>query len=204
MLGLNESFPRSIEFARFPARSKDGFMPTSKVPGDEAPRGPKGPRSEGRRFLTPEDVEKIVKLIRSWPALPMTWEHVRERVTREIQMVGPTGKAGKRYGSNAKGWSRQALAGHGAIKESYESRSRELAAEGRREQRNPARNRDPETVLLRRQCEALRIEIETLRRKVAEYEETFAMLVYNRHLGDVSPEDITRLIPKKADRRGRT
>lgn len=158
------------------------------------------PRSAARRALTAIDIERIREIVRSWPSEPFTWELVRERVTREIQKAGAYGK---RWGSDAAGWSRQALSGQLRIKEAYDLRKRELRIDRERTKKYPSRNRDPETIVLRRDRDGLKIRVLELEAKLAAYEERFQTTLYNVALGAQTEKELLRPLLPKIDRLGR-
>jgi hypothetical protein len=152
--------------------------------------------------MTDADIERIRNLVRTWPAEPITWDLIRDRVAAEIQGV----VAGKKKprGSDAMGWSRQALSKHDRIKKAYEDRRSELRAERGRIEKNPRRNRDPEVVLLRRERDGLRITIAELEKKLALYEERLQTLLYNKALGAAGENELLEPLLPKIDRLGRT
>lgn len=163
-------------------------------------RSKPAPRSAARRAMTPIDIERIRELVRAWPSEPFTWQLVCERVVREIQKAGASGK---RWGSDASGWSRQALSGHPQIKEAYDTRKDELRKERERGKKNPFRNRDPEIVVLRRDRDGLRIKIAELEAKLSAYEERFQTVLYNQALGATDANELLRPLLPKIDRLGR-
>lgn len=156
------------------------------------------PLGRANKRMSTGDVAKIRKLVREWTAEPMTWDLIREKVLLEIQIPG---KTAARKGKAIEGWSRQALSGHLEIKQAYQERKKELAAERRRDARNPARNNDAEVVLLRKERDSLRIKVSELEKKLAEYEELFHRITYNRFVGEDG--DVTKPLPRKDDRLGR-
>jgi len=179
-------------------------MPTSRTTGTGRRREKLPGRSAGRRFLTETDIQQIREIVRTWPCLPLTWEGIRERVVREVQHVDVRSKGAPSHGSDAHGWTRQALSRQPAIKDAYDCRKQELAGENDRVRKSPNRNRDPEIVMLRRERDALRIRVSELERKIAAYEEKFTTLIYNKALGAASDDEMHRRLPIKIDRRGRT
>jgi len=146
------------------------------------------------------DIERIRELVRTWPSEPFTWQLVCDRVVREIQKAG---SSGKRWGSDASGWSRQALSAHPRIKEAYDIRKHELRQERDRGKKNPFRNRDPEVVVLRRERDGLRIKIAELEAKLSAYEERFQTMLYNQALGATIENELLRPLLPKVDRLGR-
>lgn len=174
-----------------------------KTPAKDAKsRGGVVTRQAGRRVMTDVEKERIRQLIRTWPIAPMTWDLVCERVAREIQQVGRSKT--KTRGSDANGWSRQALSRHESIQKAFDDRKQELAAEAGRLKKDPNRNRDPEVVVLRRERVGLRIKISELEAQLAAYEERFQMILYNRSLGAQTEAEMTQPLLPKIDRLGRT
>lgn len=175
-------------------------MARKAVTGEQG-RSMARPRTSARRAMTPRDIERIREIVRNWPAQPFTWELVRAKVARDIQQVGASGR---RHGSDAAGWSRQALAKHEPIKEAYATRRGELRLEENRNKKNPLRNRDPEVVVLRRQRDGLRIKINELETKLSTYEERYQTVLYNLALGAATEIDLLRPLIPKIDRLNRT
>jgi len=153
-------------------------------------------------MMTDVEKERVRELIRTWPSAPMTWDLVCERVAREIQGVGSSRTMTR--GSNAAGWTRQALSRHEKIQRAFDDRKKELAAEVGREKKNPNRNRDPAVVVLRRERDALRIRISELEAQLAVYEERFQLTAYNRALGAHTENELVQPLMPKIDRLGRT
>lgn len=165
-----------------------------------APKSRRTPRSNARRAMTPRDIEQIVELVRTWPSQPLTWELIRNRVAREIQ--GVEAFSTKR-GSDAVGWSRQALSNRDPIMQAYSERRHELRLESDRVRRNPNRNRDPEVVILRRERDGLRSKIRDLETKLAAYEERHQTMLYNLALGANAESELLQPLTPKIDRLGR-
>jgi hypothetical protein len=168
---------------------------------DDIKRETKAPSpARASKRMSPSDVAKVRKIVREWPSSPMSWDLIRERVLVEVQIPG---KTAARKGKSIEGWTRQALSSHAEIKQAYQERKKELAAELRRDGKNPARNSDPEVVLLRKERDDLRIKVSELEKKLAEYEELFHRTVYNRFVRESDDDDPTRPLPRKDDRLGR-
>lgn len=168
---------------------------------DDIKRETKAPSpARASKRMTAADVAKVRKIVREWPSAPMSWDLIRERVLVEVQIPG---KSAARKGKQIEGWTRQALSGHAEIKQAYQERKKELAAELRRDGKNPARNSDPEVVLLRKERDALRIKVSELEKKLADYEELFHRTVYNRFQGEQDQAGLTKPLPRKFDRLGR-
>ncbi|KFC67657.1 hypothetical protein FG93_03970 [Bosea sp. LC85] len=187
--------------------TKGDEMRKSRVVAMESPsvavkprRTKSPPRSNARRAMTQRDIEQIVELVRTWPSQPLTWEFIRNRVAREIQGVR---RLSTKRGSDAVGWSRQALSNRDPIKQAYSVRRHELRLESERVRRNPNRNRDPEVVTLRRERDGLRSKIHDLESKLAAYEERHQTLLYNLALGAKAQSELLQPLAPKIDRLGR-
>lgn len=157
-------------------------------------------RIAGRRRISPADLKRIVEIVRHWPQLPITWDLIQAKLATDFKLV-PDETGSKRNGLQP--WSRQALSARPAIKKAYQDRKVELEAEQERVERRPTRNRDPEVVMMRREVEALRIEVKELKAELAVYEERYGTMVYNRALGARTEEEQTRALQPKVDRQGR-
>lgn len=156
--------------------------------------------ARGNKRMSSADVEKVRKIVSEWASEPMSWDLIREKVLIEVQIPS---KSASRNGSAVEPWTRQALSGHAEIKNAFQKRKNELAAERRRNEKNPARNNDPEVVLLRRERDALRIKLSDAEAKLAHYEELFQRTVYNRFERENNAPDLLKPLPKKFDRQGR-
>ncbi len=161
-------------------------------------RNAEGPklRVAGRRRITDYDMRTIVQIVRNWPAAPITWELIVEKVERELAVADPEGKK-----SGLGGWTRQGLSRRPAIKKAYLERRTELAIEVERVKKNPARNRDPEIVVLRRERDALKIENAQLIEQIQQYRQRIAFMTHNAAVGK-PPDQLEQPLKKKMHRRG--
>ncbi len=162
---------------------------------DDRPRAKK--RVEARRFISEDDVARIVALVRAWPALPLTWENIRARIGVEM-----FGHGDKRRRTDATVWSRQALSGNAGIKKAYTDRRAELLDAEKRGSRLRRRKRAPESVLLQQQVDHLRIENAELRAKLAAYEDLFRRYQLNRFQGATTDEQLLAPLAPKIERGG--
>lgn len=197
----------SADITAFPGKPGIVALAESAYPG--ARRGGdgmagSGPREAARnkgmtartRFISAEEAARIVDLVRAWPSLPFTWDAIRDQIGRDVLGIDP-----RRKTTQAKVWSRQALSANPSIKRAYEDRRRELTEAERRGVRRPRRSRDPETVVLRRQVDALTIENKTLREQLAAYEDRFRTMAVNRALGATTDAGLLEPLSVKLDRR---
>jgi hypothetical protein len=180
-------------------RGSGGFhMPSSGE--DEPATKPVKRRIAGRRRMLPADIKRIVEIVRYWPSdRPMTWDLICARVATDVRPV----KARREDASGLQPWTRQALSARPEIKKAYQDRQVELEAEKGRVEKRPGRIRDPEVVMLRREKEALEIEIKELKAQISAYEEKFGTMVYNRSLGAMTEEAMNKPLKRKLDRTGR-
>jgi hypothetical protein len=154
-------------------------------------------RRTSSRFMSGEQVAAIIAIIRSWPQLPITWEHIREQVGRELFKAGPRAK-----GKDAV-WSRQSLSANPDIKKAYDERRATLLDEAKRGGKRRQRSRDPAIVVVERQVERLQGENAELREQLAAYEAKFRKMVMNLHRGETTEEGLDNPLPERVERRQR-
>jgi hypothetical protein len=146
--------------------------------------------------MTAEQAGAIVALIRDWPALPITWEDIRQSIGRGLPKSGSRNRT-------IKVWSRQSLSGNVEIKKAYDDRRAQLLDEMRRGGKRRQRSRDPAIIVVERQVERLKAENEELRAQLAAYEARFRRMVMNMHRGKATEEGLDAPLPGKVERRPR-
>lgn len=119
-----------------------------------------------RKPLDARAVERVVALIRAWPALPLTWEVVVRAVAA----------------AENGGWSRQSLSGNERISRTYKDRHSALSA-GRT--RIP---RDPAAVVLQNLNRDLNARLAEMEQLLRQYEERFLTILRNASARGISQE----------------
>lgn len=136
-------------------------------------------RSGQRKALDDGAVERVVAVIRNWPCPPLTWKLLTESVARK----------------EAGGWTRQALAGKSSIADAFRKKKDDF----RRGIRRPAK--DPAVVILSRQIEGLKAQVDELKATLSKYEERFLTMLRNAAVRGISPSDLEKSLPS-IDRAG--
>lgn len=116
-------------------------------------------RVPGRRRIKPEEVERLVREIR-------TWNHDHSALTWQAVIDLADGLFRHK-------WTRQAFEGRAEIKEAFQTRQAESARRARRAPRDAALG------VYARQVESLREENRVLKEKLAAYEQKLARYIAN-------------------------
>ena len=163
------------------------------MPGGSSGIPPKKPLFPRPRYMSDEDVAKIVGMIREWPRAPMEWDGIRAEIGKRL--------LGRKDGSDEGVWSRQALSARPEIKKAYNERTDELSRIGQRDARRK-RKPAPEAVIWRQKSEHLEVRIRALESKLAAYEELFRTYNVRKFQGAATEEELTKPLDSNPKRGG--